>query len=99
MDLTADKAGEEIKVSLKGYGTSLSAVAWQSDVLGNLERYGLRKVVKNPILSDPALDSNGTVSFGFTASIDPASMTYERSLNPIDEDTDTTDTGGAPLTQ
>ncbi len=81
MDLTAGaNSGEGIKVAMKGYGTSFSAVAFQSDVLGQLEQYGLRKVVKNPILSDPALDSSGTVSFGFSATIDPASLSYEKSV-------------------
>lgn len=91
LDVSAQKEGE-ISATLSGYGTSLSAVAWQSDVLGNLERYGLRKVVKNPILSDPALDSDGTVSFGFSASIDPSSMLYERSLAPVIDDSES-DTG------
>lgn len=83
MDLTVGQnPSDGIKVSMKGYGTSLSAVAWQSDVLGQLEKYGLRKVVKNPILSDPALDQAGLVSFGFSASIDPDSLSYIKSLQP-----------------
>ncbi|OHA25342.1 MAG: hypothetical protein A3C79_02615 [Candidatus Taylorbacteria bacterium RIFCSPHIGHO2_02_FULL_45_28] len=82
MDVTTGtmEEGKETMVNMKGYGTSLSAVAWQSDVLGQLEKYGLRKVVKNPILSDPALENDGLVSFGFTATIDPASLSYEQSL-------------------
>ncbi|OHA24402.1 MAG: hypothetical protein A3D50_00085 [Candidatus Taylorbacteria bacterium RIFCSPHIGHO2_02_FULL_44_12] len=70
-----------LKISMNGYGTSLSAVAFQSDVLGQLEQYGLRKVVKNPILSNPTLDPNGTVSFGFSASIDSASLSYQKLIN------------------
>lgn len=86
MDLTVSpQTGEGIKISMKGYGTSLSAIAWQSDVLGKLERYGLRKVVKNPILSDPSLDTNGQVSFGFSASIDPGSLSYTTSLKNEDD--------------
>jgi len=81
MDLVAPKkAGDDIKVTLSGYGTSLSAVAYQSDVMNQLEQYGLRKVIKNPILSDPSLDNNGTVAFGFMASIDPTSLSYEQSV-------------------
>ncbi|MEK7610019.1 MAG: hypothetical protein AAB470_02780 [Patescibacteria group bacterium] len=79
MDLSTGTDG--IKISLKGFGTNLSAVAFQSDVLSKLEEYGLRKVVKNPILSDPALDTNGTVSFGLTATVDPASLSYTKSVN------------------
>lgn len=87
LDLSTGSAGnpaggDGVKISMKGYGTSLSAIAFQSDVLGQLEDYGLRKVVKNPILSDPALDANGTVSFGFSASIDPSSLSYRKSLQP-----------------
>jgi hypothetical protein len=76
----AQKSSNGISVSMHGYGTSFSAVAFQSDVLSQLEQYGLRKVVINPILSDPALDSNGTVSFGFSAAIDPGSLSYEKSV-------------------
>ncbi len=65
---------------MKGYGSSFSAVAFQSDVLGKLVDYGLRGIVKNPILSDPSLDVNNSVSFGFTATIDPSTLSYEKSL-------------------
>ncbi len=82
MDLSAGtNPGDGVKISMKGYGTSLSAVAFQSDVLGQLEQYGLRKVVKNPILSDPSIDTNRTVSFGLSATVDPASLSYEKSLD------------------
>lgn len=82
MDLsTGPGVNDGVKVTMKGYGTSLSAVAFQSDVLGKLDQYNLRKVVKNPILSDPALDTGGAVSFGFSATIDPESLSYEKSLN------------------
>ena len=81
MDMsTPTNQTEDIKVSMKGYGTSFAAVAFQSDVLGQLEQYGLRKIVKNPIISDPALDQAGTVAFGFSASISPASLSYEKSI-------------------
>lgn len=89
MDLSApDTSGGDLSVKLSGYGSSLAAVAFQSDVLNQLEQYGLRKVVKNPIISDPSLDSSGTVSFGFTASIDPSSLSYEASVTaPADGST------------
>jgi hypothetical protein len=88
MDLASGATpADGIKINMKGYGTNLSAVAWQSDVLGQLEKYGLRKVVKNPILSDPALDSAGLVTFGFTASIDPSNLSYEKSLATPDSTT------------
>jgi hypothetical protein len=83
MDVTAPSAGSDgVKLSMQGYGTSLSAVAFQSDVLNQLDQYGLRKIVKNPILSNPAIGSNNTVSFGFSATIDPTSLSYENSVAP-----------------
>jgi hypothetical protein len=83
MDVTAPTTGSDgVKVSLQGYGTSLSAVAFQSDVLNQLDQYGLRKVVKNPILSNPSIGASNTVSFGFSATIDPASLSYENSVSP-----------------
>jgi hypothetical protein len=95
LELTYDpiKSGSTIKIQMQGIGTSLSAVAFQSDVLGQLEQYGLRKVVKNPILSNPGLDPNGMVTFGFSAEIDPAALTYAKSVSgqaPTDESLNTT---------
>lgn len=92
MDLSAPSAQSgNIRLSLRGYGSNFSAVAFQSDVLGQLEQYGLRKVVKNPIITDPTLDSNGTVSFGFSAVVDPGAMSYSRAANPPAEATSTPD--------
>ncbi len=87
LDLTApSKQSDGVKVSMTGYGTNLSAVAFQSDVLSQLELYGLRKIVKNPILSDPQLDANGTVGFGFSATVDPSSLSYEKSVSSASDD-------------
>ena len=82
-DVTSPKTkGDKVTLSLNGYGKSLAAVAFQSDVLSHLEQYGLRNVVKNPILSNPSLDAQGTVSFGFTGSLDPSYLSYTKSLSP-----------------
>lgn len=91
MDLTVGTTyNEGVKINMKGYGTSLSAVAWQSDVLSQLEQYGLRKVVKNPILSDPTVDTDKTVSFGLSATVDSASLSYRKSLEiPAESSTST----------
>lgn len=71
-----------ISVTMKGLGANLSAVAFQSDVLGRLDQYGLRNIVKNPILSDPSTDAtNGSVAFGFSATIDPGSLSYEKAVS------------------
>lgn len=81
LDLTAPaNSSEEIKVSMKGVAANFSAVAFQSQVFNTLDQYGLRGIVKNPILSDPVLDSAGTVSFNFTASIDPSALSYRNAL-------------------
>lgn len=71
-----------VDISMNGYGTNLAAVAFQSDVLGQLAQYGLSKIVKNPMISDPALDPAGKVSFGFKATLDPVSLSYERLVSP-----------------
>lgn len=73
--------GNDIKISMRGSGANFSAVAFQSDVLNKLEQYGLRTTVKNPILSDPVLDSNGAVSFGFSASISQKDVSYTKSVS------------------
>jgi hypothetical protein len=92
LDVTApapNSSDPSIKINMHGYGANLSVVAFQSDVLGQLEQYGLRRVVRNPILSDPSLDSSGsTVSFGFSASIDPTALSYRNSLAGIASSTD-----------
>ena len=81
LDLTAPKnPGDSLKVSMQGYGTNLSSVAFQSDVLNQLQQYGLRNIVKNPIMSDPSFDQKGTVSFGFSASVDPTVLSYEKAV-------------------
>ena len=93
LDVSTPASGNDgIKISLQGFGTSLSAVAFQSDVLSQLDQYGLRKIVKNPILSNPTLNTNGAVSFGFTAVVDPASMSYENLISPPADNTSTTNT-------
>ena len=81
LDLSApsglNAAGDSIKITMRGYGTTFPAVAFQSDVLSQLSKYGLRDKIKNPILSDPALDSSGTVSFGFSSTIDANNFLYK----------------------
>lgn len=78
---TPTTQSDELKINLTGHGTDLASVAFQSDVFGQLEKYGLRKIVKNPTLSNPSLDPKGTVSFGFTATIDPSSVLYEKNFS------------------
>lgn len=96
MDVSAPtKDGENAKLSMSGYGTSLSVIAYQSDVLGQLEQYGLRKIVKNPMMNNPSLNTSGAVSFGFSAEIDPSYLTYRRSLG-LDSDENASSTPNNP---
>ncbi|MCX6715967.1 MAG: hypothetical protein NT077_03040 [Candidatus Taylorbacteria bacterium] len=71
------------ELTLVGYSRDYPSVAFQSDVLNQLEKYDLRAVVKNAIVSDPTLNRNGTVSFGFTAEIEPSSFLYSKKLNSV----------------
>lgn len=99
MDLsTGATPGEDVKVTLKGYGTSFKAVAWQSDVLGKLDQYGLRNIVKNPILSDPSLNSNDAVSFGFSATVNPKNLSYQNDMTPSTDSSGSTPTNTTPPT-
>lgn len=83
MELTVPAGTQNsFQLVLSGYGRSFPSVAFQSDVLNQLDKYGLRTVVKNAIVSDPALNHDGTVNFGFTAQIDPSSFAYSKSLIP-----------------
>lgn len=68
------------QMTLLGYGRDFPSVAFQSDVLNQLEKYGLRSIIRNAIVFDPNLNRNGTVSFGFTAEIDPTTFAYTKNL-------------------
>ena len=99
LDVTAPATpADGVKINLQGYGTSLAAVAFQSDVLGQLDQYGLHNVVKNPILSNPAIGATGdTVGFSLAATIDPSSLSYEHMISPAAASTSST--AGTPATQ
>jgi len=76
MDVSSPGGGKSVTVSLNGYGPSYQVVAFQSDALGKLELQGLRGEVINPVLSNPVQNQNSTVSFDFSATINPASILY-----------------------
>jgi hypothetical protein len=81
LDLSIPTDSSDIKVTVKGYGVNLPAVAYQSDVLSQLETYGLRKIVKNPMILNPTNDENGLVTFTMTASVDPSALQYAKKFN------------------
>lgn len=57
-------------LELEGYGRDYATVAFQADVLNKLEALSLNTVIRNPIISDPTLNQNGTVSFALNAEVD-----------------------------
>lgn len=77
---TSDSTSKDMSVKMEGYGIDLPAVAFQSDVLGKLEDYGLANVVSNAMVSDPSLDATGAVSFSLSATVNPSMMSYKESL-------------------
>lgn len=82
MDLAVPVGAQgPFQLTLTGYGRDFQSVAFQSDVLNQLDKYGLRTIIKNAIVSDPSLNRNGTVSFGFTAQIDPVNFSYVKNLS------------------
>lgn len=81
MDLTVPAGNQSaFQLTLTGYGRSFPSVAFQSDVLNSLEKYGLHGTVKNAIVSDPTLNHDGSVTFGFTAQVDPANFYYPKNM-------------------
>ena len=76
MDLTSPGGGKPIVLNLSGYGASYNVVAFQSDLLGQLESIGLRQDILNPVLTNPIQNQNGTVSFDLTANINPEKIGY-----------------------
>lgn len=86
------KDSDGIKISMRGVGNSFSAIAFQSDVFGQSQKYGTNKILKNPVLSDLSLDQTGNVGFTFSTQINPGDVLYEKVLNAelgLDEATDT----------
>ncbi len=74
-------SNDGIDISLKGIGNSFSAIAFQSDVFGQSTQFGTNKPLKNPVVTDLALDDKGNVGFTFSATLDPADLSYEKILN------------------
>jgi hypothetical protein len=81
------KESDGVRITMRGIGNSFSSIAWQSDVFGKSARFGTNKILKNPVLSDLALDANGNVGFTFSATINSSDISYEKvleeELNPV----------------
>lgn len=74
-----------MNVALSGYSRSFPSLAFQSDVLNQLENYQfqnvqLRSVIRNPIIKDPSVTTNGIVNFELSAQIDPGAFSYVKIL-------------------
>lgn len=82
-------AGEGIKVVMKGVGNDFRSIAYQSDVLGESEKYGTKSVIKNPIISDLVVDEKGRVEFTFTGYINPNDLLYSKNFTSGSYNTDT----------
>lgn len=75
-----EKEGDDVKISMKGVGNSFNDIAFQSLVFGTSEKYGTNKILKNPILSDLVVDTNGKVGFTFTTSVKSEDLLYDKAL-------------------
>ncbi len=73
---TEANANGGYQMSLTGYGKDLTTVAFQAKVLNKMTDYGLRDVVRNPIVSNPSFNENGSISFNLTATVDPQILQY-----------------------
>jgi hypothetical protein len=75
----------DISIELKGVGSSFSAIAYQSDVFGQPQKFGANKVLRNPIVKDLIINENGSIGFTFMANISPVDISYEKSLGSISQ--------------
>jgi phosphate/sulfate permease len=76
MDLKSSDS-QKVTVSVKGLGKNLPAVAFQSDVLADLAKYGVKTIFSNPVIQSPSLDAVGAISFGFSADVDRNSLLFK----------------------
>lgn len=61
-------------LTLTGRATQYTSVALQSDIFSQ-DRY-----IKNPVFSDLNPDQNGNIVFKFSATVDPALVSYQKNL-------------------
>lgn len=72
------KDGEGVKVSLSGVAKDFYTIAFQSDVFGKSSVYGKQKLLKDPVVSDVSETENGSIKFGFNATINPVDIQYKK---------------------
>jgi hypothetical protein len=82
-----DQSGNPYQIALSGYGKDLTTVAFQAKILNSLNtptdgKTKAKDVIRNPIISNPTFNQNGTISFSLTASLDKASLVYDVEETP-----------------
>jgi hypothetical protein len=87
--------GDKIKIDLTGTAASYDALSKQSDAFGG---ENLRKFISQPVISDFSPTADGSISFNFTASVDPRLVSYENTLVGS-TDNFTNDANTSPFTQ
>ncbi len=84
------KDGDGVTVTLSGVAKNFYAIAFQSDVFGTSDKYGKNKILKNPIISSVAEQENGTINFGFTATLNPDDLRFAKLMTVESTGDDTT---------
>jgi len=77
---SAAGTSKDTTISMQGETDSYYSVAYQSDVFGQSSELGANQVIKNPVLSNLSVGSNGKVGFSFTAAVNPAELSYTDEL-------------------
>jgi hypothetical protein len=78
---SAAGTSKDITISMQGETDSYYSVAYQSDVFGQSSELGANQVIKNPVLSNLSVGSDGKVGFSFTASVNPSELSYVSELS------------------
>lgn len=72
------KDTDGINITLSGVAKNYFAIAFQSDVFGSSDKYGSNKILKNPVVSGVNEQENGTISFGFSATLNPDDIRFQK---------------------
>lgn len=75
----SDAGNNKIKIDLSGTASSYDSLSKQSDAFGSET---LRKFISQPVISDFSPTADGSISFNFTASVDPNLVSYENTISP-----------------
>ncbi len=73
----SDAGENKIQIDLSGTAANYDALSKQSDAFGS---DNLRKFISAPVVSDFSPTADGSVSFNFTATVDPRLVSYGNTL-------------------